>query len=109
MRVIIDDVWLIVTIIIIISGLATNSFPLVVLGIIIPTSIISAKWWAKISLDAVVVSQKLSIQKLFAGESTTLFLDVQNAKWLPLPWFELKKQLQNFRFFETFFFCFRQK
>ena len=93
MRAIIDDIWFVVTIIIIISGLATNSFPLVVLGIIIPTSIISAKWWAKISLNAVMVSQKLSIQKLFAGESTTLILDVQNAKWLPVPWFELKKQI----------------
>ena len=93
MRAIIDDIWLIVTIVIIISGLITNSFLLVVLGVIIPTSIVSAKWWAKISLNGIIISQTLSKQKLFEGENTTLFLNVQNAKWLPVPWLELKKQI----------------
>ena len=54
MRAIIDDIWQIVTIIIIISGFITNSFLLVMLGVIIPTSVISAKWWAKISLNEIV-------------------------------------------------------
>ena len=53
MRAIIDDIWQIVTIIIIISGFITNSFLLVMLGVIIPTSVISAKWWAKISLNEI--------------------------------------------------------
>ena len=64
MRAIIDDIWQIVTIIIIISGFITNSFLLVMLGVIIPTSVISAKWWAKISLNEIIVSQTLSKQKL---------------------------------------------
>ena len=93
MRAIIDDIWQIVTIIIIISGFITNSFLLVMLGVIIPTSVISAKWWAKISLKEIIVSQTLSKQKLFEGESTTLILNVQNAKWFPVPWLELKKQI----------------
>ena len=93
MRAIIDDIWQIVTIIIIISGFITNSFLLVMLGVIIPTSVISAKWWAKISLNEIIVSQTLSKQKLFEGESTTLILNVQNAKWFPVPWLELKKQI----------------
>lgn len=49
--------------------------------------------WYRVALRQLVVSHSFSQPRVFFGERVTLFVQLENRKWLPLPWVELEDEV----------------
>ena len=93
MRSVVSDAWLLVSAILAGIGFASGSVPLVVIGALIFCTGGAARLWARLSLEQVVYSRRLSEHRVFVGETVEATLILENRKTLPVPWMELRETL----------------
>jgi uncharacterized protein (DUF58 family) len=78
---------------VVIVGLALRNNLLVLLGILLALVVFTSWLWGKYCLRAVSYSRRLASQRLGFGEQTDLWIEVVNAKPLPLAWLRAEDDL----------------
>lgn len=80
--------WINLSIMLILLGLFLRNYALLVLPVLLLTVIGAAAWWNAHVLDAVTFRRAFRLTRLFPGETTTMDIWIENAKFLPVPWLE---------------------
>ncbi len=86
--------WLLLIILFVVS--VTLRLNLLLLVTFLMGLLLGAAWlWQKYSLDALTYVRRFDKTRLFYGETTELFLQVTNAKPLPLPWLRAEDEFAS--------------
>ncbi len=93
MRALIGEVWLTASAILAAVGLLADSTVLLALGVLLFGTGGASRLWARISLEDVEYRRELAESRAFVGETVRLRLHLSNAKFLPVPWVEVREQL----------------
>jgi len=78
---------------VVIVGVALRNNLLVFLGILLALVVLTAWLWGKYCLRAVSYTRRLASNRLGFGEQTDLWIEVVNAKPLPLAWLRAEDEL----------------
>jgi uncharacterized protein (DUF58 family) len=87
------EIWVVLTLGIIITGFVLASAAVVALGVLIGLACFAATRWAKYALHRVHFERVVPEDRAFVGESVHLLLRLANNKPLPLPWVETRERL----------------
>lgn len=93
MRVIVTEVWIVAAVIFGWLGFATGSTALILIGAMVFGAGALARLWARLSLDRVTYTRRLSERRVFVGEEVAVDIDVANNKVVPVPWLEVRETL----------------
>jgi uncharacterized protein (DUF58 family) len=85
--------WLAVAGVLLAAGLVTRQAPLLLLAVLLFLLLVSTRLWARYALRRVNCSRRLSSSRVFAGEDVRLEYRVSNHKLLPLPWLEIREEM----------------
>ena len=78
---------------VVVVGLALRNNLLVFLGILLALVVLTSWLWGKYCLRAVSYTRRLASNRLSFGEQTDLWIEVVNAKPLPLAWLRAEDEL----------------
>lgn len=67
-------------------GVLARSPILVTFSVALAVAVFFARWWRSHALDGVTYARRWRYRRLFPGEKTTVRIDVENHKLLPVPW-----------------------
>lgn len=93
MRSMLGESWIAASVALVLVGIAVGSAPIIGLAALVFTTGGAARLWSRLSLEDVRYERTLSEQRAFAGETIDARLTLHNAKWLPVPWVEVREQL----------------
>lgn len=85
--------WITASVALALIGIAAGSAPMIGLAALVFTTGGAARLWSRLSLEDVRYVRTLSEHRAFAGETIDVRLSLHNAKWLPVPWIEVREQL----------------
>src|SRR5512143_2334198 len=81
-----------VLLVLIFIGLLTRSPVLVLIGVLLLIVSGSSWLWGRYCLSNVTYTRRFVTQRLFCGEETELWIELVNAKPLPLPWLKAEDE-----------------
>lgn len=93
MKSLLGDLWGPACFLLIALGLAAGSVSLIGLGVLVLAAGGVARLGARLALDQVRYTRIAPETRAFVGETLSMRLRLVNAKWLPLPWVELRDAL----------------
>ncbi|MCA9849916.1 MAG: hypothetical protein KC461_04630, partial [Dehalococcoidia bacterium] len=93
MRAIISEAWIIAAVVLGWLGFATGSTALILIAAMVFGAGGLARLWARLSLDRVTYTRRLSERRVFVGEAVDLEIEVTNDKVVPVPWIEVRETL----------------
>ncbi len=89
----IGDLWVVVTILLVIASLITKQVPLFLVSLIFFMAGGLARIWNRYSLNRVEYHRHLSSHRVFFGEEVQMEVEVSNRKPLPLPWLQVDDEI----------------
>jgi len=81
-----DQRWLPLLGLAFILGVWIRSPILITFSVSLFLAVMVSQWWRKHSLDGVVYRRRWHYRRLFPGETTSVRLEIENQKLLPVPW-----------------------
>jgi uncharacterized protein (DUF58 family) len=91
----IGQLWLIVSILLVIISIITKQVPLFMVALLFFLAGGIARLWDRYSLRRVEYHRRLSSHRVFFGEEVQMEVEVSNRKPLPLPWLQVEDQIPN--------------
>ncbi len=76
-------------------GLVTRQAPLILIAILLALLLGSTRLWARYALSRVTYQRRLGTRRVFAGEEVRLEYSISNPKLLPLPWLEVREEMDD--------------
>jgi uncharacterized protein (DUF58 family) len=73
-------------VLILLLGLFTRIYPLAAFALMLIVISAIAFWWKRRALDGVIYRRRFDYRRGFPGETLEMRLEVENRKFLPLPW-----------------------
>jgi len=78
--------WLPFLLLCFVIGVLARSPILITMAVTLMVAVAFARWWRRHSLDGIVYSRRWHYRRMFPGEKTTIRIDIENRKLLPVPW-----------------------
>lgn len=75
-----------------VGAAADRTLPVALCALVLILSLL-ARLWARVALQQVHYECEASSTRAFEGDEIVLTLSVENRKWLPVPWLELREQV----------------
>lgn len=82
--------WLPFLLVCFVIGVLARSPVLITFAVTLMVAVGFARWWRQHSLDGVTYKRRWRYRRLFPGEKTTVRIDVENNKVIPLPWLRIE-------------------
>ena len=91
MRSIFGELWLAASLAIVYIGLVANSTVVLALGVLVFGAGGLSRLWARVSLEEVEYRREIPQTRAFVDEVIELNVQLSNAKFLPVPWVEVRE------------------
>lgn len=88
----IREAWVLLTVVLVVGGLAGGNGAVVALGLGVGFACYAAQLWARLSLRRVTYERIVPEDHAFTGERVHMDLRITNNKPLPLPWIETRER-----------------
>ncbi len=82
------DAWLLIGGLLVLAGFAAAELAISGTGFVVIIVGGVGRYWGRRLFEGVQLRRTLGEHRAFIGESVALDVDLENRKWLPLPWFE---------------------
>lgn len=82
------DAWLLIGGLLVLAGFAAGELAISGTGFVVILVGGVGRYWGRRLFEGVRLQRTLGEHRAFIGESVALDVDLENRKWLPMPWFE---------------------